>query len=70
MRRDKVDIAGRITLCHDSRLRHIGLGRRLIGTRVIVLVSGLDVRVVSEDGELLRQLILDPTRDYQPRGHS
>jgi len=30
-----------------------------------MLVDGLDVRVVSEDGELLRHLTLDPSRDYQ-----
>jgi hypothetical protein len=32
-----------------------------------MLVDGLDVRVVSEDGELLRHLTLDPSRDYQPQ---
>ena len=70
VRRDKVDITGVITLRHDSRLHHIGLGRRLIGTRVLALVDGLHVRVLTEDGELLRDLILDPTRDYQPHGRS
>jgi hypothetical protein len=35
---------------------------------VILLVDGLDVRVLSQDGELLRHLTLDPTRDYQPTG--
>jgi hypothetical protein len=50
VRRDKVDITGTITLRHNSRLHHIGLGRRLIGTRVLVLVADLDVRVLSEDG--------------------
>jgi hypothetical protein len=37
------------------------------GKRVITLVDGLDVRVVSQDGELLRHLTLDPNRDYQPQ---
>ena len=37
------------------------------GVRVIMLIDGLDVRIVSEKGELLRHLTLDPTRDYQPR---
>ena len=68
VRRDRVDKVGRITLRHNSRLHHIGLGRRNAGVRVIVLVADLDVRVVSEDGELLRELVLDPTRDYQPHG--
>jgi transposase InsO family protein len=68
VRRDKIDITGVITLRHDSRLHHIGLGRRLTGTRVLVLVDDLRVRVLTEEGELIRELILDPTRDYQPHG--
>jgi transposase InsO family protein len=68
VRRDKVDSVGRITLRHDSKLHHVGLGRRLAGTRVIALVHGLHVRVLTEDGELLRELTLDPSRDYQPHG--
>jgi len=60
VRRDKVDITGVITLRHNSRLHHIGLGRRLIGTRVLALVDGLHMRVLTEDGELLRDLTLDP----------
>ena len=63
VRRDKVDLVGRITLRHDSRLHHIGLGRRFSGLRVIALVDGLRVRVITEDGELIRELILDPSRD-------
>jgi hypothetical protein len=68
VRRDKVDITGVVTLRHNSRLHHIGLGRRLVGTRVLVLVADLDVRVLTEDGELLRTFTLDPNRDYQPMG--
>ena len=68
VRRDKVDSVGRITLRHDSKLHHIGLGRKLAGMRVIALVDGLHVRVVTEDGELVRELTLDPSRDYQPHG--
>jgi transposase InsO family protein len=70
VRRDKVDITGVITLRHNSRLHHIGLGRRLAGTRVLALVDGLRVRVITEDGELIRELVLDPDRDYQPHGRS
>jgi hypothetical protein len=54
-----------ITLRYNSRLHHIGLGRRHAGLRVLVLVAHLDVRVITEDGELLRELTLDPNRDYQ-----
>jgi Integrase core domain len=70
VRRDKVDITGVITIRHNSRLHHIGLGRRLVGTRVLALIDGLRIRVITEDGELIRQLILDPDRDYQPHGRS
>lgn len=65
VRRDKVDKAGVVTLRHNSRLHHIGVGRRCAGAHVLVLVRDLQVRVVSEDGELLRELVLDPSRDYQ-----
>jgi transposase InsO family protein len=70
VRRDRIDITGVITLRHNSRLHHIGLGRRLAGTRVLALVDGLRVRVITEDGELIRELILDPSRDYQPHGRN
>jgi transposase InsO family protein len=68
VRRDKIDHTGVITLRHNSRLHHIGLGRRHAGTRVLVLVADLDVRVLTDHGELLRELTLDPSRDYQPTG--
>lgn len=68
VRKDRIDITGVITLRHNSRLHHIGLGRRLVGTRVLVLVQDLEVRVLTEDGELLRAFTLDPSRDYQPQG--
>jgi hypothetical protein len=54
VRRDRIDKAGRVTLRHDSRLLHIGVGRAHTGTRVLLLVADLDVRIVNEDGELLR----------------
>ena len=34
---------------------------------VLVLVHDLHIRVLTRHGELLRELTLDPTRDYQPR---
>lgn len=53
------------TLRHNSRLHHIGIGRRHAGTDILVLVHDLNVRVLTGIGELLRELVLDPTRDYQ-----
>ena len=36
-------------------------------TRVLVLARDLDIRVLTTDSELLRELTLDPSRDYQPQ---
>lgn len=68
VRRDRIDTNGKLTVRHNSRLHHLGLGRRHAGTRVIMLICDLDIRVLAEDtGELLRALTLDPTRNYQPQ---
>ena len=53
VRRDKVDVTGVITLRHNSRLHHIGLGRNLSGTRVLALVDGLHVRVLTQDARAI-----------------
>ena len=69
VRHDRVDKAGSITLRHDGRLHHIGIGRIHEGTCVILLAQDLHVRVVNAiTGELLRELILNPHIDYQPTG--
>jgi transposase InsO family protein len=68
VRRDRIDKGGKVTLRHGTRLHHIGVGHAHKGKRVTLLVHGLDVRVISQDGELLRHLTLDPGRDYQPQG--
>lgn len=67
LRTDVVN-TGRVTLRHDSRLHHIGLGAAHNGTRVLMLIDGLHIRVITHDGRLLRELVLDTTRDYQPLG--
>lgn len=69
VRHDIVDTGGRVSLRVNGQLHHIGLGRTLARTRVIVLIEDLDIRVINAaTGELYRQLTLDPTRDYQPTG--
>jgi transposase InsO family protein len=65
VRYDTVDRFGRVTLRYDSRLHHIGLGARHRGKAIVLLVADRDIRIVDADGELLRHLVLDPTRDYQ-----
>jgi transposase InsO family protein len=69
IRRDRVDTAGKITLRYGGRLYSIGIGRTHARTRVIVLVQDRDIRVIdAATGELLRELVLDPTRRYQGTG--
>jgi hypothetical protein len=66
---DTSDAAGVITIRHNSRLHHIGSSKRRRGTKVTVLIDDLDIRVLHHDtGTLIRKLILNPTRDYQPLG--
>jgi hypothetical protein len=66
VRRDKVDRFGKLTLRYPGRLRHIPVGAAHKHRKVRLLVVGADVRIVTEDGELIRALTLDPTRSYQP----
>ena len=69
VRHDRIDAAGVITIRYNSHLHHIGLTKRRRGTKVTVLIDDLDIRVLDRDtGTLIRKLVLDPTRDYQPRG--
>ena len=65
VRRDKVDKGGGVTLRHQGRLHHIGVGRAYRGWRVILLVAGRGVQVLGVDGAPLRRLTLDPETDYQ-----
>jgi transposase InsO family protein len=67
VRRDKTDGIGVVTLRYHSQLRHIGLGREHARKRVLILVADRYVRAVDADtGHLLRELTIDPTKDYQP----
>ena len=66
LRHDRVDSGGKLTLRHNGRLHHIGVGRDHAGEAVAIFVSGREVRIVSQEGELIRQFELDPSRDYQP----
>ncbi|GAA1021431.1 hypothetical protein Aple_073840 [Acrocarpospora pleiomorpha] len=68
VRHDRIDESGVVTLRIGGRLHHIGIGRTHARTHVILLVADLHVRVVAATtGELLRELTIDPTRDYQPQ---
>jgi transposase InsO family protein len=69
VRADTIDANGTVTLRHGGKLYHIGIGRTYAGTRVILLIQDLRIRAINAaTGELLRELTLDPSRDYQPTG--
>jgi transposase InsO family protein len=66
VREDRVDKTGKVSLRFDSRLYKIGLGRAHKGRAVKLLIADQDIRVIDADGELIRELRLDPSRCYQP----
>jgi transposase InsO family protein len=64
VRKDRVDNDGKLTLRHNSQLHHIGIGRARAGTKILMPIRELDIRVIAED---TGELTLDPSRDYQPQ---
>lgn len=66
IRRDRLDAGGKVTLRYLSRLRHLYISYKHRRQDVLLLVAGDHVRVIAEDGSLLRELTLDQTRDCQP----
>ncbi len=69
VRHDRIDKAGKVTLRYHGQLYSIGIGRTHTGTRVLVLAQDLDIRIIdAATGELLRELVLDPSKRYQGTG--
>jgi len=69
VRRDVVDGDGKLTLRHNGRLHHIGVGRTHARTPILMLINGRDIRIIhATTGEIIRQLILNPAVDYQAQG--
>jgi hypothetical protein len=67
VRHDRVDDNGAVTLRYRRRLHHISIGRRYKERRVIILVADPDIRVITEDGYLIRHFTLNPSKNHQPR---
>ncbi len=68
VRNDRVS-AGAVTLRVDGHLHHIGVGRTLDGTRVVLLIDGYDVRIIhATTGEIIRTLTINPERRYHGTG--
>src|SRR6266516_1493660 len=69
VREDRVDKAGKVSLRYGSRLYKIGLGRAHKGRVIRLLIADQNIRVIDANGELIRELTLDPSRIYQPLGN-
>jgi len=69
VRRDIVDTDGKLSLRHHGRLHHIGVGRTHARTPILMLINGLDIRIIhATTGQIIRELILNPAVDYQAQG--
>jgi hypothetical protein len=56
VRRDVVDSDGKLTLRHNGRLHHIGIGRTHARTPILMLINGLHIRIIhATTGELIRR---------------
>jgi len=61
---------GNISLRINGQLHHIGIGRTLDRTPVILLINNLDVRIIhAATGEILRDLTLNPEHRYHGTGN-
>ena len=68
IRHDRIS-DGRVSLRIAGQMHHIGLGRTLDGTRIILLIHDLNVRVIhAATGEIIRQLDINPTSRYHGTG--
>jgi hypothetical protein len=52
----KIDNTGVFALRHGTKMHHIGVGSAYRNRRIIALIANIDIRVLSEEGELLRHL--------------
>jgi hypothetical protein len=66
VRKDRVDQTGKVSLRYLSRLYKVGLGRAHKGRQVKLLIADQSVGVIDLEGQLIRELTLDPDRIYQP----
>lgn len=68
VRTDRVGTTGTITLRVAGKLRHLAVGRAHAGTHVKVLIHDLEATVIhATTGEILSEITLDLTRNYQPQ---
>jgi hypothetical protein len=62
-----IDTGGTITLRHNGRLHHIGVGLTHARTPILMLINGHHI-IHATTGQIIRELTLNPAVDYQARG--
>jgi transposase InsO family protein len=69
VRTARVSSNGTITYRNGGRTHHIAIGRNHAAQPVLVITRGLHIQIAAPaTGEILRDLTLDPARNYQPAG--
>jgi transposase InsO family protein len=66
IRHDKVDIRGHVTLRYLGKLRHLNVGWAYQGQPIRLYIIDDHVDIITDDGELVGEILLNPDRDYQP----
>jgi transposase InsO family protein len=68
VRRDRV-VDGAVSLRINGHMHHIGIGRTLDRTPVLLLINGYNIRVIhAATGEIIRDLTINPERRYHGTG--
>ena len=66
IRRDTVDQRGHVTLRYLGQLRHLNVGWKYRGDRVRPYIVDDHVDIVTEAGERVGAITLNPDKDCQP----
>ena len=69
VRTDTVDVRGHVTLRYLGKLRHLNVGWDYRGRSIRLFILDDVVTFATEQGEFIGETKIDPTRDYQPKGH-
>jgi transposase InsO family protein len=64
IRFDVVDVRGHVTLRYLGKMRHLNVGWAYRGQPIRLYVVDEHVDIVTEDGELVGEIVLNPDKDY------
>ncbi|WP_354570542.1 integrase core domain-containing protein [Glaciihabitans sp. UYNi722] len=66
VRYDTIDTGGKVSLRYGNRMLHLGIGRAHARTEII-LIHNRRATVISHDGTVLGDYLIDPKQTYQPK---